>query len=335
MKFCSRCVLPETFPGIAFDDSGVCNFCLAFMGEQRHEDQQKQYRIKFEKLIEELKGKYEYDCLLPYSGGKDSTYTLYLLKEEFKLRVLAVTLDNGFISEQALKNIRSVTETLGVDNLIFKPDFQILRKIFAAGVEKEMYSAKALERASTICNSCIAFVKFTALKTALEKQIPIMAWGWSPGQAPLRSSVMKMTSGLFMSTQEMYRKPMHEIVGDAINHYFISEEQFKNAKAFPWNVNPLAFMEYNEQKILNKIPEFGWVNPKSLDSNTTNCLLNSFANSVHLQRHNFHPYAFEIAGMVRTGAMTRDEGMAKLYTKADDLSTVDTVIAKLGLAKRI
>jgi len=334
MKFCSRCVLPETYPGIHFDDNGVCNFCLVFKGEQHLEDQKQECRIKFEKLIGDVKGKYEYDCLLPYSGGKDSTYTLYLLKEEFKLRVLTVTLDNGFISEQALKNIRSVSETLGVDNLIFKPDFQILRKLFAAGVQKEMYSAKALERASTICNSCIAFVKFTSLKTALEKQIPIMAWGWSPGQAPLRSSVMKMTPGLFSSTQEMYRKPMHEIVGDEINHYFISEEQFKNSKAFPWNINPLAFMDYNEQKILNKIPEFGWVSPKSLDSNTTNCLLNSFANNVHVKRHNFHPYAFEIAGMVRAGSMTRDEGMKKLYTKTDDQETIDNVMAKLMLPIR-
>jgi hypothetical protein len=158
-----------------------------------------------------------------------------------------------------------------------------------------------------------------------------MAWGWSPGQAPLRSSVMKMTPGLFMSTQEMYRKPMREIVGDEINHYFISEEQFTNAKTLPWNVSPLAFMEYDEHNIIDKIKDLGWINPEGLDSNSTNCLLNAFANYVHIEKHKFHPYAFEIAGMVRTGVMLRDDGFEKIYGKKNNDSACNYAKEKLGI----
>jgi len=332
MKICTKCILPETFPGIHFDEHGVCNFCRDFKGEQALENEKKEYYGKFIKLIEEVRGKSDYDCTLAYSGGKDSTYTLYLLKEVFKLRPLTITFDNGFISDQAFKNIRTVTENLGVDGVVFKADFHLLRKIFKAGIENTMYSAKALERASTICTSCIGLVKFTVLKIAIEKQIPLMAWGWSPGQAPIRSSIMKVNPALFKNTQEMYRKPMEEIAGKDINRYFLTDEQFKS-REFPYNVSPLAFMDYHEERIIKKIEELGWVSPEGLDLNSTNCLLNTFANHVHIENHRFHPYAFEIAGMVRTAIMTREEGYTKIYGANDNLEAINLAKSKLGVNK--
>ena len=330
MKICAKCVLPETFPGIHFDEHGVCNFCRDFNGEEALKEEKQEYYHKFQDLIKQVKGKSDYDVTLAYSGGKDSTYTLYLLNKIFKLRVLAITFDNGFISEQAFKNIRTVCENLAVDSIVFKADFQILKKVFSAGIQNTMYSPKALERASTICTSCIGLVKFTALKITLEKQIPLMAWGWSPGQAPIRSAIMKINPALFKSTQEMYRKPMHDLVGDEINRYFLTDEQFKSHD-FPYNVSPLAFMDYDEQNITKKIAQLGWSMPQGLDNNSTNCLLNIFANQVHIQKHHFHPYALEIAGMVRTKVMSRDEGMEKIYGSKESLEVINLVKTKLEI----
>ena len=330
MKICSRCVLPETFPGIRFNEEGVCNFCLDFKGEEALKEEKQEYYHKFQDLIKQVKGKSDYDATLAYSGGKDSTYTLYLLKSVFKLRVLTITFDNGFISEQAFKNIRTVCENLAVDSMVFKADFHLLKKIFSAGIQNTMYSPKALERASTICTSCIGLVKFTNLKIALEKKIPLMALGWSPGQAPIRSSIMRINPALFKSTQETYRKPMHGLVGDDINRYFLSDEQFKSYD-FPYNVSPLAFMDYDEQKIIKKIEELGWFLPKGLDSNSTNCLLNTFANNVHIEKHKFHPYVFEIAGMVRSGVMSRDDGVEKIYGNKESTEAINLAKEKLGL----
>lgn len=331
MKICQRCVLPETFPGISFDQDGVCNFCRYFKGEDKLKEEKEEYFSKFQDLIKQLKGGGDYDCALPYSGGKDSTYTLYLLKEVFKLSVLAITFDNGFLSEQAFRNIRTVTENLAVDSLTFKANFQLLKKLFVAGTENKMYSSKAMERASTICTSCIGLVKFVALKLTLEKRIPIMAWGWSPGQAPIRSSIMRINPALFKSNQETYRKPMLKIAGEEINRYFLSDEEFNNPEKFPYNVSPLAFMEYDEQKIVKKIEELGWQYPKGLDANSTNCLLNSFANEIHLEKHGFHPYAFEISGMVRAKVMSRSEGIEKIYQGQKQAEVIESSKKKLGL----
>ena len=85
MKRCTRCILPETFPGIRFDEEGICNFCLEFKGLEHLEGKKAEYKQKFETLVRDYKGKSSYDALMCYSGGKDSTYTIINLKEEYGL----------------------------------------------------------------------------------------------------------------------------------------------------------------------------------------------------------------------------------------------------------
>ena len=81
---------------------------------------------------------------------------------------------------------------------------------------------------------------------------------------------------------------------------------------------------------MKEVQELGWVNPKDTDANSTNCLLNSFAIDIHLQQFGFHPYAFEIAGLVREGYMTRENGLKKLATPCDP-KIIQYVKQKLGL----
>ena len=82
---------------------------------------------------------------------------------------------------------------------------------------------------------------------------------------------------------------------------------------FPHNIHPLAFFDYDEQNIKNQLRDLGWQAPDDTDTNSTNCLLNAFANQVHIDRHRFHPYVWEVANMVRQGLMSREEGKEKIY----------------------
>ena len=101
-------------------------------------------------------------------------------------------------------------------------------------------------------------------------------------------------------------------------------------EATPYHVHPLAFLEYSEEKVTTEIKRLGWVPPGDTDANSSNCLLNSFANRTHLARYHFHPYAFEVAGLVRLGCMDRDEGLAKL-DEAGDPALIETIREKLGI----
>lgn len=330
MHICPRCVLPDTFPTIEFDSSGVCNYCRSYRGEKYQEDLKKRYKEKFEKLLFTHKGKEDYAVLMAYSGGKDSTYTLDILKNVFNLRVLALTFDHGFVSPYAIKNIKNVVEKLGVDHVIFKPNFEAMKKIFLLSIHGNLYSKKTLERASTICSSCMNLVKFITLKMVLEKGIPFIGYGWSPGQAPIQSSVMKTSPEFIKATQKVIYEPMHEKMGNDINQYFLTDEYFQRSDRFPYNIHPLAFLEYDEGKIYQRIRELGWEPPQDTDPNSTNCLMNAFANQIHQEQYQFHPYAFEIAGLVRMNVLSREEGLKRLNQPADK-RVVEQVRLKLGV----
>ncbi len=330
MDRCTRCILPKTFPGIRFNDQGICNFCLEFKGVKYLKEKKAEYNKRFEKLVEEYKGKNVYDALMCYSGGKDSTYTLAILKENYGLNILALTYDNSFLSDQTIKNIRIVMEKLGIDHIFFKPRFDMFKKIIIECAKKNIYPPKTIERASTICTSCMGIVKFSALRMALEKNIPFITFGWSPGQAPITSSIMRNNPKMIKMMQRPLFDPLYNIVGDEIIPYFLEDEHFTETYHFPYYINPLAFLEYDEELIYQKIFQLGWKAPRDTDANSTNCLLNSFANNVHKEQFNFHPYAFELAKLVREGYLNRDIALEKI-TKSEDIRTILSVEEKLGL----
>ncbi len=346
MKLCTKCILPETFPSIKFDADGVCNYCRSYKGHEHNEELKTQYREKFESLLKgllplpsslstspsslspapspsspsslspepcTLNPAPSYHILMAYSGGKDSSYTLDIFKNKYKLNVLALTFDNGFVSPFAIENIKAVCDTLGIDHILYKPQFKMLKKIFTASVEDNFYSKKSLERSSTVCSSCMGIVKSLTRKLALEKNIPFIGYGWSPGQAPVQSSVMKINADFIRTSQKTFYDPLKKIIGNDITPYFLTESDFeKLAAGSHYNVHPLAFLDYSEEVIFKRITELGWQPPKDTDSNSSNCLLNGFANQTHIDAYGFHPYAFEIAGLVRTGVMTREEGLEKI-----------------------
>ncbi|GBE12471.1 hypothetical protein BMS3Bbin14_01810 [bacterium BMS3Bbin14] len=312
LRYCSNCVLPSTFPGITFDENGVCNHCRHYKGNDARAALKKKYEAKFLKLLDEREENGAYDVIVAYSGGKDSSYTLDVFVNRYRLKVLALTLDNTFVSPRAFKNISNVCSSLGVDNLLIRPSRKMLRTIFKAAAVHELYAAKTLERASTICTSCISFVKGSVLRTAIEKQIPFVGFGWSPGQAPVQSSVMRTNPALMKNTQQATMKPLYRIGGDQILPFFVTDKQFECKELFPWNIHPLAFLDYDENKIIERIGKLGWEPPDDTDPNSSNCTLNAYANQVHRQRYGFHPYVWEIANMVRTGELSREEGMEKL-----------------------
>jgi tRNA(Ile)-lysidine synthase TilS/MesJ len=267
---------------------------------------------------------------LGYSGGKDSSYVMVLLKNTFGLNTLAMTFDNGFLPEQTHENIRTATQLLGVDHVYIRPDFALLAKIFRASYKSNIFSAKSLTRASTICTACIAFSKFGSLRLAIEKSIPFIVFGWSPGQIPLASSIMKNTPSMLKVTHKVLYDAVRRTAGRGIDPFFLQEEHLKTGRELPYNISPLAFLDYDEADILNTIAQFGWHSPPEVDANSTNCLLNALAIVRHEELYGYHPYVFELAKMVREGTMTREEALEKL-SQPPVQTTIDFVKKKLKI----
>ncbi|MBW2109625.1 MAG: hypothetical protein JRI36_13305 [Deltaproteobacteria bacterium] len=268
---------------------------------------------------------------MAYSGGKDSTYTLKLLKEQFDLRILALTFDNHFVSPMALQNIKRASDTLQVDSMIVRPPWPTIKALFSLTARQDIFPAPTLLRASTICTACIGLVKSLTLKTALEMAIPLVAFGWSPGQAPIQSAIMKTNAELMRRNQQAMKRVFPAEMTSRLASYFVPDTYYEIYEdRFPYNIHPLAFFDYNEEGIKKAVSDLGWQDPADTDTNSTNCLLNAFANHCHLQRHGFHPYVWEIANMVRQGVMGRDEGIKKIYAEQDQ-DQIRYAREKLGL----
>lgn len=131
LRRCSRCLLPETFPFIAFDSKGECNYC-------------RNYRIRNQpKPIDELMSLVEPyrrkdgqpDCIIPYSGGRDSTYALHIAKTRLGLNPIAFTYDWGMVTDLGRRNIARVCGKLRVENIIVAADIHRKRENIHKNVE--------------------------------------------------------------------------------------------------------------------------------------------------------------------------------------------------------
>jgi N-acetyl sugar amidotransferase len=166
MKKCTKCGLPETFETIEFDDTGVCNVCNQFKFKMDEIDWP-QRKLTFDKIIEENRGKYEYDCIIPFSGGKDSTFTLYYLIKEYGIKPLVVQFNHGFMRPTLLKNNERTFKTLGVDVISFTPNWKIVKKVML----------EALIRKGDFCWHCHTGIFSYPMHIAIKYNTPLVLWG--------------------------------------------------------------------------------------------------------------------------------------------------------------
>lgn len=131
MKFCTNCLLPNTKPDLTFSDSGICSACTAFSDRAKIDWIARQ--DEFSDLLKQHKGKSDWDCIVPVSGGKDSTAQVVKIME-LGLNPLCVnsrTCDLTPLGRANLENIRK----LGADLVEYAPDLMVRRRLNRIGLE--------------------------------------------------------------------------------------------------------------------------------------------------------------------------------------------------------
>ncbi len=123
LRRCSRCILPETMPFITFNDDGICNFCL------NHKPLKKEATLStLKQLVAPYKQKDRVDCVVPFSGGRDSCFALHLAVAELGMRPIAYTYEWGMVTDLGRRNISRMCAELGVENIIIAADIEKKRK---------------------------------------------------------------------------------------------------------------------------------------------------------------------------------------------------------------
>ncbi len=168
MKYCQRCCMPESNEGIKFDEMGICQACQS--SEQKiHIDWTLRER-NLRKIMEYHKSlDNDYDCIVPISGGKDSTFQLHVVTQVYNMRALAVTFNHNWFSETGKYNLQNVLERFNVDHIMFTPNRELVNKL----------ARQSLFEIGDPCWHCHAGVGAFPLQIAVKFKIPLIIYGES------------------------------------------------------------------------------------------------------------------------------------------------------------
>jgi N-acetyl sugar amidotransferase len=135
MRFCTKCVMPDTRPGITFDGEGVCQACRNYERRRTIDWGQRQRELELLCSKHRRGGAGGYDCLIAVSGGKDSHYQTHVMKEEMGMNPLLATVEDNFpMTKAGISNLKNLSEAFGCDIVSLKPNIRAqkaaMRKTF-------------------------------------------------------------------------------------------------------------------------------------------------------------------------------------------------------------
>ena len=166
LKKCTKCQLPETYETIEFDKDGACNICEGVKYKTENIDWKKR-KLLLDKIIEDHRGKYSYDCIIPFSGGKDSVFQLYYLVKEYKIKPLVIRFNHGFIRKTTQENVNMIFKKIGADFIDFTPNWKIVKKVML----------ESFKRKTDFCWHCHTGIYSYPIRMALLHKVPLIFYG--------------------------------------------------------------------------------------------------------------------------------------------------------------
>ncbi len=320
---CAVCGISDSHPDVVIHPDGVCNICVDY-GKYRVEAQA-YFGTKddLECILDDARstGIGDYDCLMLLSGGKDSTYVLYQLLE-MRLRILAITLDNGFISEAAKENILRVVKDVNVDHQ------------FVSTPSMNAIFVESLNRYSNVCNGCFKTIYTLSMNIAKERGIRYIVTGLSRGQifetrlADLfRNRVFdpEIIDATITEARKAYHQ-MDDEISRSMNVEIFKDEHVFDEIQF---VDFYRYVDVDLSEILNFLERKApWIRPADT-GRSTNCLINEVGIYLHKRNRGYHNYALPYSWDVRLAHKKRDEAMQELEDVID-LGNVRKILRDIG-----
>lgn len=317
---CTRCLLTSNYPGISFNKEGVCNYCTDFDKNKgvidnyfRDREELRQFFQTKEKTNE------DYDCLLLYSGGKDSTYTLYRLLE-MGLKVLTFTFDNGFISKIAFDNIQESSRKFNIKNLTRKSE-HINRVLL-----------ESLRNKHNACTGCWNSINSLGVQVAEEYGIDTIVSGLSRGQIIEMRLEGLLEAGIYDEKEindnlRIFRESFHsednkffKLLNNNIDTEFLRNIQF---------VDYFRYDDVDTEGVKSYLKSQGWVQPKDTGLCSTNCVINDVGIYMHWKKKGYHFYEAPMSWDSRMNVIDRNKSLEEL---SDSFNTkkIDTILNKIG-----
>lgn len=301
---CRRCLLPGAVPGAELDSRGVCRLCRDYRpADHAAAEQQRLLRAAdLEQALQDCRGRGEYDCMVCLSGGKDSVYLLYKLKVEYGLKVLAYT-TNASVPPIAWDNINRAVAALDAEHLVYTPPRSAYRKMFRFLLRNQEQRGAV----HTISYVYAPLFEGDALRFAMEKSIPLILAGYSPGQPdPERMFYefpRRAISEVDWTPPELRTSGVLDETGIGL---FWNPRRYPPGARFPRFLAPFHAWQYNQEDIMRQVVKLGLVaKRKYANPIYSNDLLNWLLMYSDLKNFGYNPYAPEFSALIREGKANR------------------------------
>ncbi|EMO53306.1 N-acetyl sugar amidotransferase [Leptospira noguchii] len=322
-KMCSRCLCDTTIPSIRFDSNGFCNFCkshdLLMNSYPGAEQSKKSLDLLLEKIKRDGKGKH-YDCIVGISGGTDSSYTLHLAKE-FGLRPLAVHFDNGWNTDQSVKNIKALTDILDVDLETYVVDWEEFKDLQISFLKA---GVPCIEAPTDVA------IFGTLYRIANQENVHYILGGQSfktEGTVPKEWSYI---DGTYVNTirRTFGKSKLKNYPGlslPALFYYMF----VKRIHIIPF-LNYVDYSKFEAKSLLKEVYKWSDYGGHHYEN-----LYSKFA----FGYYQFHKFGIDkrkisLSGQVRSGFLSKEDALSQIQQEPDvKEDTVDYCIQKLGLTK--
>ncbi len=325
IKICKNCVMDDTTQFIKFDDKGVCNYCHA------HDELNKQFPIngnekKLAKKISKNGKNKQFDCVLGLSGGRDSTYLVYLV-QSLGLKPLLVHFNDGFDNPTAGQNIRKIIKKTNFELRTITSDWRESKAIRLAlikasvpdmalgtdlGIAAALYSVAAKENIKYV----ISGVSFRT-----EGIVPL-DWNYLDGK--YLKSIMREYATIQLRPWSKYNAGFNFDTKEFLYYSLI-----KNIKFIPL----LYHVDYNRlsaERIIKK--EFDWIYP---GAHYFDDLYQSLMSFILRVKFKIDYRKFNYSALIRSKQLNRSEAIEKIKKiySVEDEKIIDLCINRLGIKK--
>lgn len=327
---CTKCILTETMPFIEFDEKGVCNYCRNYQKIERKDISELKDILKSARREDGKK-----DCVVSFSGGRDSSYALHYMKKELGMNAVAYSYDWGMMTDLAKRNQELMTRKLGIPHIEISGDIDTklenirlsveawLKKpslgmipLFTAGDKEFFYHANKLKKELGI-DLVVAggnFLEETNFKTGFA--------GIKPTEKGSSISLASRLHLMFYYFKECIKNPS-----------YINKSLFDGIGAFilyyimPINVVSLfSYVEWDEdtvEKVL--LEEYDW--ETATDTTSTWRIGDgtaSFYNYIYYMVAGFTESETFRSNQIREGVLSREEALKK--SEEENRPRVDSLI---------
>lgn len=336
IKYCIRCCMPETQEGIKFDEMGICQACQS--SEQKIHINWTEREKQLRQILDEAKAKAgnNYDCIIPISGGKDSTFQMHVLVKLFGMKPLAVTFNHNWYSETGWYNLQNALQQFSVDHIMFTPNRDLVNRL----------AKRSLVGIGDACWHCHAGVGAFPLQIAVKFNIPLLVWGESiaesSGRASYKCPVHKFDRDYFTNVSAKL-KP-EEMVCDYLSERDLylfnvpSIEEIEKVGVYGIHLGDYIFWDDERQTEFVR-DTYGWKETEIEGTykgyKSAECIMPGIHDFTCYLKRGYGRATFHACVDIRNGLLTREEGieLAKKYD-AERPEALDYYLKITGISER-